>query len=395
MPDLFAKCACYDEPDKYQAMGLYPYFIPIQKVVANRAIIDGRELIMVGSNNYLGLSQNETILKAAQKGLLEYGSSTCGSRFLNGTLTIHEQLEKRLSQFMGFDGALAFSTGFQTNLGVLPALVNAEDIIIADQYVHASIIDACMLSGARVVRFRHNSAQHLEKRIKAVLPENKAIIVVVDGVYSMEGDLAALDLIVPIVKKHGLRIFVDDAHGIGVLGARGRGTVEHFGMLDQVDIIMGTFSKSFASLGGFVVSNSHVIKYIKHCSRPFIFSASVAPANVAAVLAALDIIDAQPWRRQRLMEISQEMIRRFKSMGFDVGNTATPVIPVIIGANDKTFMMWRKLMDYGVFTNPIISPAVPPNRTLIRTSYTATITDEELDIVSSAFEKAGKELHII
>ncbi len=395
MPKLLEKCYMFKDAEKYMDMGLYPYFLPINRVIDNKAIVDGKELIMVGSNNYLGLAQNKTVIESAQKALREYGSSTCGSRFLNGTLTLHTELEEKLAEFMGFDAALAFSTGFQTNLGIIPSLVTEDDTIVIDQYAHASLIDACMLSRGKLLRFRHNSPSHLKKVIQQARNQSEGILVVVDGVYSMEGDIANLREIVPIAKENDCAIFVDDAHGIGVLGENGRGTVEHFGLIDQVDLIMGTFSKSLASLGGFVVANSRIIHFIKHISRPFIFSASISPANVGAVLGSLSIIKSEPWRRKRLIEISLNMNRQFKEMGFNVGSSETPIIPVIIGNIETTLMMWKKLIEYGVFTNPIVAPAVPPNRCMIRTSYTATISDEELAIVADAFQKAGKDLGII
>lgn len=395
MAKLLEKCGDFKEAERYMEMGLYPYFLPIEKVIDNKALVNGKWLIMVGSNNYLGLAQDPKVKESAHKALEEYGSSTCGSRFLNGTLSLHITLEDKLAEFMGYDGALAFSTGFQTNLGIIPSLIGEDDIIIIDQYAHASLIDACMLSRGKILRFRHNSPSHFEKVLLSAKEQAEGILLVVDGVYSMEGDIANLDEIVPIAKKHDCAIFVDDAHGIGVLGDNGRGTVEHFGLINEVDIIMGTFSKSFASLGGFVVSNNKIIHYLKHFSRPFIFSASISPANAGAVLASLEIINSEPWRRKRLIEISNSMNMRFREMGFDVGFSQTPIIPVIIGNMDTTMMMWKYLKEYGVFTNPILPPAVPPNRCLIRTSYTATISDEDLDTVADAFYKAGKELQII
>jgi len=395
MAKILEKCYQYKDAEKYMDLGLYPYFLPINKVIDNKAIVDGKELIMVGSNNYLGLAQNLQVSESALKALKEYGSSTCGSRFLNGTLSLHTDLENKLAEFMGYDGALAFSTGFQTNLGIIPSLVTEDDAIVIDQYAHASLIDACMLSRGKIFRFRHNSPTHLRKVIQQAKMEAEGILVVVDGVYSMEGDIARLSEIVPIAKEYDCAVFVDDAHGIGVLGKNGRGTVEHFGLINQVDLIMGTFSKAFASLGGFVVSNERIIHYIKHVSRPFIFSASISPANLGAVLGALEIIKSEPWRRERLIEISKCMNRRFRDMGFNVGSSETPIIPVIIGDMNTTLMMWKKLSEHGVFTNPIVAPAVPPNRCMIRTSYTATISDDELEAVADAFFRAGKELNII
>lgn len=392
--DIFDKCFAFTRAEEAQESGLYPYFTPIQEVNGNKVLIDGREMIMVGSNNYLGLINHPRVIEAAQKAMERYGVATCGSRFLNGTLDIHVKLEERLAAFMKKEAALAFSTGFQTNLGIISTVAGKGDAIITDRMVHASIIDASRLSFASVYKFKHNDMEDLEK-VLASLGEDVGKLIVVDGVFSMEGDLANLPGIVSLAKKYDAKLMVDDAHGIGVMGKNGRGTAEHFGLEDEVDLIMGTFSKSFASLGGFVAGNKKVISFIKHYARSLIFSASITPASVATVLATLDIIQNEPERRQRLWEITEKMKSGFQQMGYNTGPTETPIIPVIIGNDELTFMLWKLLRENGVFTNPVIYPAVPKDQSLIRTSYSATHTDEELEIVLENFQKCGQQLGII
>jgi 8-amino-7-oxononanoate synthase len=333
-------------------------------------------------------------MKAAQEAIDRYGVATCGSRFLNGTLDIHVELERRLAKFMKKEAALAFSTGFQTNQGIISTLVGKGDSVVTDRMVHASIIDACRLSYGVVHKFKHNDMADLERVLKS-LKEDDGKLVVVDGVFSMEGDLANLPEVVDLAKKYKAKVLVDDAHGIGVMGKNGRGSSEHFGVEDDVDLVMGTFSKSFTSLGGFVAGEKKVISYIKHFARSLIFSASITPASVATCLATLDIIETEPQRRERLWEITEKMKSGFQALGFDTGETKTPIIPVIIGDDDTTFMFWKFLREEGVFTNPIIYPAVLKGQSLIRTSYSATHTDEELDHVLATFEKCGKILGII
>ncbi len=391
---LFDKCYNFTRADEAMEMDMYPYFTPIQEVYGNKVKVDGKEMIMVGSNNYLGLLNHPRVMKAAQEAIDRYGVATCGSRFLNGTLDIHVDVERRLAEFMNKEAALAFSTGFQTNQGIISTLVGKGDEVITDRMVHASIIDACRLSFGDVHKFKHNDMADLERILKS-LKKDGGRLIVVDGVFSMEGDLANLPEIVALAKKYKARVLVDDAHGIGVMGKHGRGTCEHFGVEDDVDLVMGTFSKSFASLGGFVAGEKKVISYIKHFARSLIFSASITPASVATVLATLDIIQTEPQRRERLWEITEKMKSGFQAMGYNTGETETPVIPVIIGDDDTTFLLWRFLREEGIFTNPVIYPAVPKDQTLIRTSYSATHTDEELDIVLKTFEKCGKVLGII
>ena len=391
---IFDKCYNFTRADEIMELDMYPYFTPIQEVNGNKVKVEGKEMIMVGSNNYLGLINHPRVTKAAQEAIDRYGVATCGSRFLNGTLDIHVELERRLAKFMKKEAALAFSTGFQTNQGIISTIVGKGESVITDRMVHASIIDACRLSFGNIHKFKHNNMVDLE-RILSSLDKEKGKMIIVDGVFSMEGDLANLPDIVDLARKYNAMVMVDDAHGIGVMGKNGRGTAEHFGVEDDVDIVMGTFSKSFASLGGFVAGKKKVISYIKHFARSLIFSASITPASVATVLATLDIIETEPQRRERLWQITEKMKSGFQAMGYNTGETETPIIPVIIGDDDVTFMMWKFLREEEIFTNPIIYPAVPKGQALIRTSYSATHKEEELDAVLRGFEKCGKILGII
>ncbi|MBE0460825.1 MAG: aminotransferase class I/II-fold pyridoxal phosphate-dependent enzyme [Candidatus Aminicenantes bacterium] len=391
---IFDKCYDFTRAEEVMEKGIYPYFTPIEEVKGNIVKVDGHDMIMVGSNNYLGLINHPRALKAAKEAIERYGVSTCGSRFLNGTLDIHVELEERLARFMKKEAALAFSTGFQTNLGIVSTLVGRGDAVITDRMVHASIIDACHLSFGKIYKYSHNDMTDLERVLDSINNET-AKLIIVDGVFSMEGDLANLPEIVKIAKKYDAKVMVDDAHGIGVMGKNGRGTAEHFGVEDDVDLVMGTFSKSFASLGGFVAGEKKVISYIKHFARSLIFSASITPASVATVLANLDIIEKEPERRERLWEITRKMRSGFESMGYNTGYTETPIIPLLIGDDEKTFILWKLLRENGVFTNPVIYPAVPQGQALIRTSYSATHTEEELNTVLNSFEKCGKMLGIL
>jgi 8-amino-7-oxononanoate synthase len=392
--DIFDKCHAFTRAEEAMAMGVYPYFTPIQEVKGNKVVAEGQEMIMVGSNNYLGVLDHPKVMKAAQDALAKYGVATCGSRFLNGTLDIHVELEERLAKFMKTEAALTFSTGFQTNQGVISTIVDRGDAVITDEMDHASIIDACRLSYGEVYTFKHNDMEDFEKVLSQV-PKDMGKLVVVDGVFSMEGDLSSLPDIVTISKKYGARVMVDDAHGLGVMGENGRGTSEHFGVEDDVSLVMGTFSKSFASLGGFVAGDNKVISYIKHHARALIFSASITPASVATALATLDIIENEPERRQRLWQITKKMKTGFEQMGYDTGPTETPIIPLMIGYDEMTFLLWKLLREAGIFCNPVIFPAVPKNQALIRTSYSASHTEEELDTVLAAFERCGKQLGLL
>ena len=390
---LFDKCYDFTEAKEAIAAGTYPYFIPLTDNEGTVAIFRGRKLIMCGSNNYLGLTTDPRVREAAIEAIKRYGTSCTGSRFLNGTLELHEQLEHELADYVGKEAALVFSTGMQTNLGAISALVGRGDFVILDKEDHASIVDAARLSYGETKRFSHQDMAELE-RVLDRLPADAGKLLVVDGLYSMEGDIAPLPEIVPLCKKHGVRVMVDDAHALGVLGG-GRGTAAHFGMTDQVDLIMSTFSKSFASLGGFIAGDEPVIHYIKHHARSLIFSASIPPSNAAAALAALHIMRDEPERVERLRENADYMRQGFRRLGFDIGNSITPVIPVIIGDFDRTLLAWKMLFEAGVFVNPVISPGVQPGRELLRTSYMATHTREQLDQVLGTFELVGKQFGLI
>ncbi|MCI0532311.1 MAG: pyridoxal phosphate-dependent aminotransferase family protein [candidate division Zixibacteria bacterium] len=392
--DIFQKCYSFTAAKEVMAAGLYPYFHPLSSGQDTDVVIEGKPKIMIGSNNYLGLTSHPEVKEAAIKAVQKYGSGCSGSRFLNGTLDLHVELEDKLAKFVKKEAGLVYSTGFQTNLGTISTLVTKHDYVIADRADHASVFDACRLSFGDTVKYKHNDMDDLE-RILSNLDEESGKLIVIDGVFSMEGDLANLPRIVELGKKFGARVMVDDAHGIGVMGVNGRGTAEHFGVEEDVDIIMGTFSKSFASLGGFIAAEKDVIHYVKHISRELIFSASMPPAAVAATLKTLEIIQREPERRQRLWEITHKMIKSYRQMGFDIGVTETPVIPIIIGEDLDTFKFWRMLFDHGVFANPIISPAVPKGKGLIRTSYTATHTDEQLDRVLEVFACVGKKTGVL
>ena len=391
---IFDKCYKFTRAEEAQEQGVYPYFTPIQEVNGNKVLVNGKEMIMVGSNNYLGLLDHPKVIQAAKDAVDRYGVSTCGSRFLNGTLDIHVELEERLAKYMKTEAALTFSTGFQTNQGIISTIIGRGDAVITDRMDHASIIDACRLSYGDVYKYKHNNMEDLE-RLLSSLDDKVNKMIVVDGVFSMEGDLTDLPGVVKLAKKYKAQLMVDDAHGVGVMGENGRGTAEHFGVEEDVDLVMGTFSKSFASLGGFVVGEKKVISYIKHHARALIFSASITPASVATVLATLDIFEKEPERRIRLWEITAKMRNGFQAMGYDTGPTETPVIPVIIGDDERAFMLWKMLREFGIFTNPVVYPAVPHGQALIRTSYSASHSDEELDTVLASFEKCGKMLGVL
>ena len=391
--DIFKKCGEFSTVKEAREAGTYPYFIPLDRNEGTEVVYEGRRIIMCGSNNYLGLTTHPKVRQAAKDAIDLYGTSCTGSRFLNGNMTIIEQLERELSEWTGKEAALVFSTGMQVNLGTISALVSKDDIIILDKEDHASIYDGAKLSGGKIERFRHNDIGHLERVLKS-LPEGPGKLLVVDGLFSMEGDIAPLPEIIPLCKQYGVRLMVDDAHAMGVLGG-GRGTAAHFGVTEDVDLIMSTFSKSFASIGGFVAGDADVIDYVKHFARSLIFSASIPPANTATALAALQVMREEPQRVQRLAEIADFMRAGYKSLGFDTGNSVTPVIPIIIGEDELTFRFWRELFDHGVFVNPVISPATAPGRQLLRTSYMATRTQAQLEKVLDIFGQVGKKVGII
>ena len=391
--DLFDKCRTFTTAKEVMASGFYPYFRVVESAQDPEVMVEGRNMIMLGSNNYLGLTNHPKVKKAAIEAIKKYGSGCAGSRFLNGTLDIHVELEGQLAKFFRKDAALTFSTGYMTNLGIISSLAGKDDVVVIDKLDHASIIDACRLSFADVRKFKHNDMKSLEFVLQECGDRGK--LVVVDGVYSKEGDIAPLPDIVKVCKKYNARLMVDDAHGIGVLGETGRGTAEHFGLEKDVDVIMGTYSKSLASIGGFAVADDEVIHYMKHHARPLIFSASPPPASVAAVIAALEIIDQEPGRRERLWHNTKKMMKAFKQMGFDTGVAETPIIPLVMGEMEQAFMMWKILGEAGVFVNPVVPPAVPQGHCMIRTSYMATHTDEMLDRALGIIEQAGKKLGMI
>lgn len=391
--DLFDKCKNFTRAKEVMALGIYPYFRAIESGADTEVTIDGRTLIMLGSNNYLGLTQHPKVKEAAIEAIKVYGSGCTGSRFLNGTLKIHEELEERLAAFMRQEAALLFSTGFQTNQGVISSIISKDDLVYADRQNHASIVDGCRLAFGRTYKFKHNDMEDLERLLTNTHKEACGSLIVVDGVFSMEGDVVKLPQVVELAKKFGARVMVDDAHSLGVLGDGGRGTASHFNV--DVDLTMGTFSKSLASLGGFVAGSESVIHYIKHHARAFIFSASPAPASIASVLAALDILEKEPERVDMLWKNIRKMKHGFLDLGYNIGKSESAVIPLEIGEDLMTFRFWRALFDQGVFTNTAISPAVEPGHALIRTSYMATQTPDLLDRALEVFHKVGKEFGII
>jgi 8-amino-7-oxononanoate synthase len=392
--DIFQKCRDFRTADDVKHAGVYPYFRVISSAQDPVVTMDGREIVMLGSNNYLGLTNHPEVKKAAMDAVAKYGTGCAGSRFLNGTLDIHVRLEEKLAAFMRKPAALTFSTGFQVNLGVISCLVNRGDVVYLDKLDHACIIDGARLGFGTVVKFNHNDPADLEHRLR-VRDGSKAALIVVDGVFSMEGDVTDLPALVEVAGRHGCRVMVDDAHGIGVLGANGRGTAEHFGLEDKVDLIMGTFSKSLASVGGFVAGEERVINWIKHMARSMIFSAAPPPASVAAVLKAVEIIEREPERRAQLWENTKFMSEGLKSLGFDTGESQSPVIPVVVGDDMLAFKFATMLQQAGVFVNPVVSPAVQPGRALIRTSYMATHRREHLERALDAFATVGRELGLI
>jgi 8-amino-7-oxononanoate synthase len=391
---LQRKFSHYTEPQKVMKMGLYPFFRVIESDQDTVVSISGKEVLMFGSNSYMGLTNHPKIKEAAKKAIEKYGTGCAGSRFLNGTLDLHIELESKLAEYVKKDAALVFSTGFQVNIGVIPTVTGRNDYILLDELDHASIYEATRLSFAKVLKFRHNDMQSLEKLLKKCDP-HRIKLIVVDGIFSMDGDIVNLPEIVKLADKYDATVMVDDAHAIGVIGEQGSGTASHFGLTNKVDLIMGTFSKSLAALGGFIASDSDTINYIKHHSRSLIFSASITPASAASVLAALEIIKSEPERMEKLWAITHYAIDNFKRLGFDVGSTETPIIPLYIRDNLKTLSLTKKLLDNGVFVNPVVSPAVSKDSTLIRFSLMATHTIEQIDIALEKIEKVAKQLNII
>lgn len=395
MSDVFDKCSAWKDYRIAKATGLYPYFRPIENSYGSTEVdMDGRRVVMVGSNNYLGLAGDPRVKEAALNALKKFGTTCSGSRLLNGTLAMHDELESRLAKFLNREAALVVSTGFQTNLATMSALLGRHDLVFSDRQNHASLVDGVRLSFGDEKRYRHQDMEHLEKLLAAADPD-AAKIIVTDGVFSMEGDLCNLPKIAELAQKYKARVMTDDAHAMGVLGTHGRGTAEYFGLEAQTDLVMGTFSKSFASLGGVIAGPFEVINFIKHKARSVVFSASITPASVAAALKSLEIIEAEPQRRSRLLDIAEKMHNGFRAMGFDTGVSVTPVVPVFVGDQVKCFRFWKALFEAGIFTNPVIPPAVEPGHALLRTSYMATHTDEQLDRVLETMERIGRKMGII
>jgi 8-amino-7-oxononanoate synthase len=393
--DLFDKATGYTKPDEFRRAGLYPYFTEFSSGSDSgdaEVTMGDRRILMFGSNNYLGLTTHAEVKDAAKAAIDKYGTGCSGSRMLNGTVTLHLQLEEKLAQFMKREAALVFGTGFQTNLGALSCITQKGDIIIADRNIHASLLDGCLASFAKTVRFRHNDMADLEKVLQSLQPDEGRLIVV-DGVFSMEGDTANLPEIVRLAWQYGARIYVDEAHGIGVMGANGRGASEYYGVEHDVDIVMGTFSKSFASIGGFVAARREIIEYIKHHSRAFVYSASLAPANAAAVLKAIEIIEREPQRREHVMVMGEKVRRELTRLGFKLLAGNTPIIPVIIGDEVLVCQFFLELLSDGIYTNPVLPPAV--SQGLIRISCMATHTDEQAERLFESMHRIGQKLRVI
>jgi 8-amino-7-oxononanoate synthase len=386
--NIFAKCDAYTLAREVQAMGIYPYFTPIEETTATEARIDGEWKIMVGSNNYLGLTHHPKVLEASRRAAIRYGVGSTGSRFLNGTLDLHYELEARLAKFFHKDAALVFTTGYQASLGVLAPLLGRNDHAFLDRLDHASLVDGARLGVGELHRFAHGDFDGLSRQLARV-PSGAGKLVVTDGVFSMEGTIVDLPRLVAVSKEHGAAILVDEAHALGVLGDDGAGTVSHFGMRDQVDLILATFSKSLASIGGVVAGAENVIHYLRHHSRALIFTASMPPSSVAGVLAALDVLQDEPERRVRLWQHTNRMADGLRSLGFDIGATRTPVIPVVVGDPIRAMTVWRALFDDGVFTHPIVPPAVPEHACRIRVSLSAEHTCEQIERVLGAFERVS------
>jgi 8-amino-7-oxononanoate synthase len=391
---LFDKCRNFTKAREVQAAGLYPYFTPISESEDTVVTIGGKCKVMMGSNNYLGLTHHPKVLEASRAALERYGSGCTGSRFLNGTLDLHETLEARLAQFLNKEACLVFSTGYQANLGLVSGLVGRGEVVYLDKLDHASIVDGAKLSFGDVMRFNHGDIAGLE-RMLARESRPKGAMIIVDGIYSMEGDIADVPRLAQVAHRFGAALAVDDAHAVGVLGPTGAGTAEHFGAVDEVDLIVGTFSKSLASIGGFVASHEYVIHYLKHHARPMIFTAALPPANTAGVLAALEILQAEPERRAALWANTRRLADGLRALGYDLGLSETPIIPVLVGTLEHTFLFWRKLFDAGVFTNPVVPPAVPASQCRLRTSLMATHTNAQIDFALDAFAAIGRQLGVI
>lgn len=391
---LKERLSAYDAPQKAMQAGIYPYFREIESDQDTEVLINGKKVMMFGSNSYLGLTNHPKVKEAAKAAIDKYGTGCAGSRFLNGTLDIHIKLERKLAELVGMDGALCYSTGFQVNLGVVSLLAGRNDYLLLDELDHASIIEGSRLSFSKVLKFAHNDMNALEAKLK-ICDEDKLKLIVVDGIFSMEGDIIKLPEVVRLAEKYNASIMVDDAHSLGVLGKNGSGTASHFGLTDKVDLIMGTFSKSFASLGGFIAADKEVINYIKHNSRSLIFSASMTPASAAAVLASIEIMENEPERIMHLWEMTAIALKGFKAAGFDTGTSETPIIPLFIRDDIKALQLTQMLLTDGVFVNPVVSPAVPKEDCLIRYSLMATHTKEQVEMSIEKITKAAKALGIL
>ncbi len=391
---LQAKLSQYQEPQKAKAAGIYPYFRKIESEQDTEVIINGKKVLMFGSNSYMGLTNHPKVKEAAIEATKKYGTGLAGSPFLNGTLDIHKELEQKLAAFVGKEDAMLYSSGFEVNLGVVSTLTGRNDSIILDEQDHASIIEGRRLSFSKALKYKHNDMVSLEEQLRKCSPEEIKLIVT-DGVFSMEGDVANLPEIVRLAKQYNATVMVDEAHSIGVFGRQGRGTCDHFGVTDDVDLIMGTFSKSFASLGGFIACDKTITNFLRHHSRSYIFTASITPASTAAASAALDIMMNEPERMEHLWEITHYALDGFRNMGCEIGNTSTPIIPLYIRDNNLTFMITKELSDEGIFVNPVVSPAVAPHDTLIRFSLMATHTKEQVTIALETIQKIFRKYNLI
>ena len=392
--DLFNKCKEFTIADELIKKGIYPYFHALETKQDTEVVMEGINQIMLGSNNYLGLTIHPDVIEAGKEAILKFGSGCSGSRFLNGTTKLHLELEAELAEFLHKDGCVTFGTGFQTNLGIISCIAGRNDYIIGDKENHASIYDACRLSYAKLLRYNHSDMEDLERQLKLV-PETAGKLIVTDGVFSMGGDICKLPEIVALAKKYGARVMVDDAHALGVIGEGGRGTASHFGLENEVDIIMGTFSKSLASLGGYMAASKEVCNYVRHNSRPFIFAASIPPASVQCARAALKILKAEPQRVTRLKEVADYARKQLRAKGVDIRDSEAPIIPINTYDNETTFIACKKLFENGVYVNSVVSPAVPVGQSIIRTSYMATLTNEQLDRATDIIAKVMGELNLL
>ncbi|MEW6056841.1 MAG: aminotransferase class I/II-fold pyridoxal phosphate-dependent enzyme [Bdellovibrionota bacterium] len=395
MMDLFDKCRAFQDAKTLMGAGLYPFFKPIEASQGSSVVTHGTKRVMIGSNNYLGLTHHPKVKEAAKRAIDEFGTGCTGSRFLNGNLVSHEQLEEDLARFLGKEACLVFSTGFLANQGALSCIIGRNDAIFSDRENHASIIEGTRLAIGETIRYPHNDMEALDRVLTEKRGQFDGALIVADGVFSMSGAIVDLPGLVRVASKHNCKLYIDDAHSLGVLGEHGRGTGAHFGLTDEVDLIMGTFSKSFASIGGFVAGDADTIHYIKHKARPFMFSAAMPPAAVATVQECLRVVQEEPEILERLWKNARKMKREFTAMGFDTLNSQTPVIPVLIGDDIKAFVFTKALYEHGVFATPVVKPAVPEGMALIRTSYMATHTDEDLDYVLEVFHKLGKQFELI